>query len=216
MRRVPLLLTARQAKALDIRAVADYGISTLLLMENAGRQVADETMRLYRGHKKIAVFCGKGNNGGDGIVAARHLLAQGLKPDLYLAARISEVSKAAAANLNIWLKLKQRVVEVSDRPLPRIAMDRYDLIIDALLGVGLTGLVRGIYADLIDRINAARARVISVDIPSGLDATTGRILGRCVQADRTVTFVAKKRGMTIGSGPRACGAITVADLGCPF
>jgi len=213
---VPRLLTGRQAKLLDLRAEADYGISTVVLMENAGRQVAREAMRLYRGKKKIIIFCGKGNNGGDGFVAARHLLAQGIRPDLYLAGIIPEAGKEARVNLDIWLNLKQPVVEVSEATLRRIPIARYGLIIDALLGVGLTGPVRGITAGIIERINTATARVLSVDIPSGLDATTGKILGQCVKADSTVTFVAKKRGMAVGSGPSVCGTIVVADIGVPF
>ena len=206
-------LTARQAKELDIRAAADYGISTLVLMENAGRQVAEEAAQLYRGVKKIAVFCGKGNNGGDGFVAARHLRLHGRHPHVYLAGKFSDVKNEARVNLDILLKLKQKVIEISPVAVSRLRTDCYGLIIDALLGVGLTGEVRGVYSGIIALINASDVRVLSVDIPSGLDATTGKELGRCVKADRTITFVAKKRGMTINAGPRSCGTVTVADIG---
>jgi hydroxyethylthiazole kinase-like uncharacterized protein yjeF len=210
------VLTARQARALDRRALDAYGISTLVLMENAGRQIAAEAVRCYQGRKRIAVFCGKGNNGGDGFVAARHLLAQGIRPDVYLAGRISEARNEARANLDILLKLKTKVIEVLPDSVSLIKTAPYGLIVDALLGIGLTGEVRGVYGDLIALINASKARVLSVDIPSGLDAATGRALGQCVHADRTVTFVALKRGMTVHDGPRACGAVTIADLGIPL
>jgi len=184
-------------------------------MENAGRQVADAALRMYRGRAGIAIFCGKGNNGGDGFVAARHLVIRGIRPQVLLAGRIPDVRGEARSNLDILLKLKQRIVEISPEAAPCIKARSCGLIIDALLGVGLTGEVRGICQDLIAVINGSRCRVLSVDIPSGLDATTGKVLGCCVKADTTVTFAAKKRGMTAGAGPRVCGRIVVADIGIP-
>jgi NAD(P)H-hydrate epimerase len=93
---------------------------------------------------------------------------------------------------------------------------KYNLIIDTLLGVGLKGEVRGIFRDLIGIINTSKARILSVDIPSGLEATTGKVLGCCVKADKTVTFWAKKRGMVLGEGPKYCGRVVVRDLGIPL
>ncbi|MDD4980141.1 MAG: NAD(P)H-hydrate epimerase [Candidatus Omnitrophica bacterium] len=213
------LLTARQSKDIDIKAREVFGISTLVLMENAGRGVSEEAIKLLRRkEKKVAIFCGKGNNGGDGFVTARHLLTQGIKPDIYLAGSIAEVENEARPNLEILLKLKQRVLEISEENLHLVKnkISGYNLIIDALLGVGLAGEVRGIYRDLIGIINISNAHILSVDIPSGLDATTGRVLGCCVKADTTVTFVAKKRGMLVGDGPKYCGRIVVKDLGIPI
>lgn len=220
MTRGSKFLTAKQVKDIDIKARNIWGISTLVLMENAGRQVADETFRVIKGKQKakIAVFCGKGNNGGDGFVAARHLLVKGISPDIFLAGRVYDVTNEARANLEILLKLKQRIIEVDGENLHSVKnkISKYDLIIDALLGVGLSGEVRGIYRDLIGIINISKAYILSVDIPSGLDATTGRILGCCVKADRTVTFVAKKRGMILDNGPKYCGRVIVKDLGIPL
>ncbi|MDD4940557.1 MAG: NAD(P)H-hydrate epimerase [Candidatus Omnitrophica bacterium] len=215
MRGSARLLTAARSKKLDERAARAYGISTLVLMENAGRQVAEAALRMYRGRAGIAIFCGKGNNGGDGFVAARHLVIRGIRPQVLLAGRIPDVRGEARSNLDILLKLKQRIVEISPEAASCIKVRSCGLIIDALLGIGLTGEVRGIYQDLIAVINGARCRVLSVDIPSGLDATTGKVLGCCVKADTTVTFAAKKRGMTAGAGPRVCGRIVVADIGIP-
>jgi hydroxyethylthiazole kinase-like uncharacterized protein yjeF len=216
MKRSARLLTAGQAKALDERALSDYGISTLVLMENAGRHVAQEAIALSVRATKIAIFCGKGNNGGDGFVAARHMIAHGIKPDVFLAGRICDVRGEALINLRILLKLKQKITQVSDKNVSRLRTNPYGLIIDALLGVGLSGEVRGVYKDLIGLINSSGARILSVDIPSGLDATTGEVLGCCVKADRTVTFVAKKRGMAFADGPGYCGRAVVADLGLPL
>jgi NAD(P)H-hydrate epimerase len=209
------LLTAKSAKDIDRKAREILGISTLVLMENAGRVVAEEAIKMLRGRKRVAIFCGKGNNGGDGFVAARHLLASGVKPDIFLAGEIKEVKNEAGVNLNILLKLKQKITKTSQNNLCRIKNKvlRCDLIIDALLGVGLEGRVRGIYSDLINIINLSKIPVLSIDIPSGLDATGGMVLGCCVKAARTVTFIAKKRGLVVGDGPRYCGRVIVRGLG---
>jgi len=212
------LLTAKLAKDIDIQAQEAFGISTLVLMENAGRGVAEEAIKILRGRRAAAIFCGKGNNAGDGFVAARHLLTKGIRPDIFLAGSISDVENEARVNLEIILRLKQKIVEVREEKLHLVKnkISYYPLIIDALLGVGLQGEVRGIYRDLIGIMNAAKAYVLSVDIPSGLDATTGKVLGCCVKADKTVTFVAKKRGMVRADGPKYCGRIVVKDLGIPL
>ncbi len=212
---MPGLLTAKTARAIDCKAREKFGISTLVLMENAGSAVAGEIVKSGKGKKKIAIFCGKGNNGGDGLVAARHLLAQGINSDIFLAGKLSEVRNEAKTNLEILLNLKRKVVEVNEINAGKIDIAKYGLIIDALLGVGLTGQVRAIYSDLICLINSSKAYIVSVDIPSGLDATTGKILGCCVKADKTITFIAKKHGMIMGSGPKYCGKILVVDLGIP-
>jgi NAD(P)H-hydrate epimerase len=218
MRKSRRLLTAAQAKQIDLEAKERLGISTLTLMENAGRTIAEESLKILRGKRSVAIFCGKGNNGADGFVAARHLLVVGIKPDIFLAGRIEEIENEARVNLETLLKLKQKIIEVNEGTLLLVKdkISRCDLIIDALLGVGLTGEVKGIYRDLIGIINAAKAKALSVDIPSGLDATTGKVLGCCVKADKTVTFVAKKRGMNLGQGLKYCGKVVVADLGIPL
>jgi hydroxyethylthiazole kinase-like uncharacterized protein yjeF len=209
------MLTAIAARAIDRKARKQFGISTLVLMENAGAGVAREVLKSYKPGMKIAVFCGKGNNGGDGLVAARHLMAQRIKPDIFLACGFSQVKNEAKVNLNILLKLKAKINRLGEGDLKKIKISKYDLIVDALLGIGLSGQVRGICADLIRLINSSGAYIISADIPSGLDATTGKVLGACVKADKTVTFIARKRGMVVGDGPKYCGKIIVADLGVP-
>lgn len=210
-------LSASQSKALDRKASREFGMPVILLMENAGRSVAEEACaRLKNKKAPVAVFCGKGNNGGDGLCAARHLLAAGIRPYVFLAGKPSEIrNEEARLNLDILLKTKQRIIEVSEVSLPalRRTLKKCACVIDALLGVGLQGEARGMYKELIRLINASGAHVISVDIPSGLDSTTGRVLGVCVKADKTVTFIAKKKGMITGSGPSVCGKVVVVNLG---
>ncbi|MCM8780589.1 MAG: NAD(P)H-hydrate epimerase [Candidatus Omnitrophica bacterium] len=214
------IISSSKAKALDKKAQEKFGVSSLILMENAGRAVAEEVMKVLKNYKskRVAVFCGKGNNGSDGLVTARHLLALGIKPDIFLASKSKEVSNEAKVNLKILQRLKQKIIEVDEKNLSIIKnkIHRYQLIVDALLGIGLKGKVKGIYGSLIDMINRSKAYVLSVDVPSGLDANTGKVLGVCVKADRTVTFVAKKKGMILGKGQRLCGKVTVKDLGIPL
>jgi len=218
MARNSRLLTAKEAKDIDRRAKDIFGISTLVLMENAARGVAEEVVKILRGRKNVAVFCGKGNNAGDGFAAARHLLTCGVNLSIFLAGRIQDVENEAGINLGILLKMKQKIIEVGEENLYLVKnkVSECTLIIDALLGIGLQGQVKGIVRDLIGIINTSKAYILSVDIPSGLDATEGRVLGCCVKADRTVTFVARKRGMVLGEGPKYCGRIVVKDLGIPL
>jgi len=221
-RNKPILLSVRQAKEIDKKAREVLGISTLVLMENAGRAVAEEAEfcgnTRFNRMNRCAIFCGKGNNGGDGLVAARHLLLRGIKPDIFLAADVGEVKNEARINLDIILKLKQKIFEVrqNNLRLVRAKAMRYHLIVDALLGIGLSGEVSGVFRDLIGIINMSKAKKLAVDIPSGLDADSGQVLGCCVSADNTVTFAAKKIGMTKGAGPKYCGRIIVRDLGIPI
>jgi hydroxyethylthiazole kinase-like uncharacterized protein yjeF len=211
-----LLLTAAQVKAFDKKAREKFGISTLVLMENAGRVIMEEAVRVLKGRpKRVAIFCGRGNNGGDGFCAARHLLAEGIKPDVYLAGKIKDVEHEAKVNLNILLKLKQKVTEINPGNIGVLKnkLRKYSLIIDALLGVGAKGAIRPVYQEVIDIINASGIYVLAVDIPSGLEATSGRVLGRCIKADKTVTFVAKKRGMVYAPGRESCGIVSVRNIG---
>ena len=209
-------ITASQAKLLDKKAREIYGLSTLILMENAGRAVAEEIIKLKK--RKIAIFCGKGNNGGDGFVSARHLFTGGIKPDLFLAGKIPEVKGEARPNLDILLRLKHKIFEMDEKNvgLLKKKIRRYDLIVDAIFGVGFKGNIEGFLEDLIELINSSSAYIVSVDIPSGLNADNGEASGACVRADRTVTFIAKKRGMVKGRGPGYCGKVIVKDLGFPF
>jgi len=209
-------ITASQSKLLDKKAREIFGLSTLILMENAGRAVAGEIIKLKK--RRIAIFCGKGNNGGDGFVLARHLLAAGIRPDLFLAGKASDVKGEAKLNLDILLNLKHKITRVDGKAVSSLKrkIRRYDLIVDAIFGVGLKGRIEGVFGDLIESINFSGAYIVSIDIPSGLDADTGEAPGVCIKADRTITFVARKRGMVKGKGPGYCGKIIVKDLGFPF
>lgn len=212
------LLTAAQAHALDTRAQERYGVSALILMENAGRYISREVMARIKTRKRVVVVCGKGNNGGDAFVASRHLLCEGVQPEIFLAGRLGDVRREAGTNLGVLLALGQTVTELNAQTMGLLKKAVADnaIVVDALLGVGLKGDVTGLFKETIDAINGSGAYVLAVDIPSGLNADTGNAQGACVKADVTLTFVARKKGMVMGDGPRYCGKIVVGDLGVPF
>ncbi|MCX7927344.1 MAG: NAD(P)H-hydrate epimerase [Candidatus Omnitrophica bacterium] len=207
--------TARQSRQWDEYVQKVLGIPALLLMENAGRAVA-ETVINHFSPKCVAVFCGKGNNGADGFVAARHLITAGIKTDVFIAAAKKQILKEAGKNLRILQKITKNIWRINEKNLYNIDSKKYQCIIDGLLGTGLNSAVKGLYAEVIRWINTANKPVVSIDIPSGLDATSGKVWGVCVQADLTVTFVLPKKGMLSKSGKSLCGKIVVADLGVPL
>ena len=195
-------LTRQQARELDSIAIGQYGIKGLILMENAGRACATEAadMLARSGGRYAVVFCGSGNNGGDGFVVGRHLANRGIRVVTFLVGKVTDALRKAgdaAVNLEISLKMDIPVRELEGEESVRSALAETahaDLIVDALLGTGTTGDVREPYLSIIAGINELRLPVLGVDIPSGLDCDTGKPLGIAVRATRTVTFVALKRG----------------------
>lgn len=214
MRKIKVL-TAAGARRIDERARKVYGIPTLILMENAGRAVAEEAIRLNK--KRVAIFCGKGNNGGDGFVCARHLISAGINTDIFLCSKIHEVKGEARINLDILMKLKKRIIEVSHNDIILVEKNicNYNLIVDAIFGVGLKGKLEGFFKELIQLINSSGIYVIAIDIPSGLNSDTGKTSGPSIKADLVVTFIAKKSGMVKPTGSKYCGRIVVRNIGFP-
>ncbi len=185
-----------EVKVLDINA-AYHGVRTITLMERAGEAVARYVMDTYPPGSRVAVLCGKGNNGGDGFVAARHLM-RSMRPDVYLAEPEEEVS-TELARANLYL------VRGVARPAKYMDARQYDLFIDAMLGVGLKGRPREPYAGLIKTLNRVKRPKVSVDVPSGWPSDLA------VRPDATVTFHAPKIGMS----KKNSGKVVVADIGVP-
>ncbi len=224
--------TREEMRDLDRKAMVDYLIPGIILMENAGRNVAGEAVSMLRhahqlqtesipGTRKVAVLCGKGNNGGDGYVIARHLHNSGVSVKVFVVANISDILKEgdAAVNLQILLKMKIPVQELPDiAAVKNLAKELrgYDVIIDALFGTGLSGEVREPFRTLIGAANDSRKPIISVDIPSGLDANTGAVLGAAVKATKTVTFAVSKKGFYLNEGPAHTGEVVVTDISIPW
>ncbi len=200
-------VTVEEMRTLE--ANADYlGVGYATLMENAGKAVADVIMARYSPHRTLVV-CGKGNNGGDGFVAARHLALNGFKVTVLLLGRAVDVRKGPAAdNLEKLYDLGVDVME-ADKPeaLHPVAFQNFQLIVDAVLGTGSRGEPRGLEREAIELINVSGAPKVSVDVPSGLDCHTGRC-DLCVRADLVITFHAPKPGLEPFSH-------LVADIGIP-
>jgi len=213
------VLSREQIRAVDRRAVQQYGMPGILLMENAGRNAAAILLRDYGPEAAAEIFCGTGNNGGDGCVIARHLHNAGWAVRLLLAGEEARLSDDARVNFGIVRAMGLKPVVAAHADAHRAFLDacRPDaLFVDALLGTGFRGAVRSPLAELIERFNAAPKRAaVAIDVPSGLDCDTGEAAASTVRADLTITFVAVKRGMTTKSAAPFVGRIEVADIGVP-
>ncbi|MGQ9558388.1 MAG: NAD(P)H-hydrate dehydratase [Desulfurispora sp.] len=213
-------VTAAEMRELDRQAIEEYGIPGLVLMENAGRSIVQEALEMLgqvRG-RQVTVFIGKGNNGGDGLVAARHLYNLGAEVKVLSLAPLEEISGDAAVNLAVWQRMGQRVYYAGreeDLNAVRLFLVKTDLIIDAIYGTGFQGQVREGAGKIFDVINTSGKPVLAVDIPSGLIADTGQVGGNCIQATRTVTFALPKVGLLVEPGASLCGQLKVADISIP-
>ena len=213
-----MILSREQVRAIDRRAIDEFGVPGVVLMENAGRGAAEVLLSLgARG--PVVICCGKGNNGGDGFVIARHLDNRGVPVRVLLFADPATLTGDAALNHDI-LSRSGVPLDVSAGPVVDEAALRQELavaewVVDALFGTGLAGLVRPPFDRVIAAINASGAKVLAVDIPSGLDCDTGQPLGPTVRAQHTVTFVAEKKGFANPAAREWTGAVHVADIGAP-
>ena len=214
-------MTRDEVRSLDGKAIHDYGIPGVVLMENAGRGATDVAQAMIAGidAPRVAILCGRGNNGGDGFVMARHLHNRGIPVETFYTARIADAGDGEGA-------VNMRIVQAMGLPLAEVVtaedvaalskqLGEYDLIVDALLGTGLTGDVREPLRSLIEAVNASGRPVLAADIPSGLDCDTGAPLGVAVRATRTVTFAAVKVGFSTPQGIEHCGPVTLVDIGAP-
>ena len=213
------LLTARQMRDLDRRAIEEFAVPGVVLMENAGRATAELAGRHFAAAfpGPVLVLCGKGNNGGDGYVVARHLANRGWRVETLVLARRDAICGDAAIHLEILLRSQAAVEFIAEPEALASALGRCapQLIVDALLGTGLGSEVKGPFRQAVDWINGTGLPVVSVDIPSGLDADSGRIQGVAVQAALTVTFACAKLGQILYPGADLVGALEVVDIGMP-
>ena len=216
------VLSAEAMREADRLTIEEYGIPGFTLMETAGRAAAESIENTWgaAAELKVACFCGKGNNGGDGYVVARILYLHGASVDVFSVAGAGDLTKDAARNYRLLTQLAQHDEDHRLR-LHKIDLDRldgagrFDLIVDALLGTGLRQELREPYRRLAQWINAKKSPVVSIDIPTGLHTDTGIVLGDCIRADLTVTMGALKTGLMVGEGPRYTGRIETAEIGIP-
>ena len=214
-----ILVTASQMQACDRQTIEQIGLPGMVLMENAAQgaaQVLVEAMGPVEG-LAVAVLCGRGNNGGDGLAMARILANQGAQATCYLMAKKDQLSGDAALNLKVALNCGVEVKEAPDEEsFAKLAGEvaAHELFIDALLGTGLSKEVTGRYRAAIDLLNSLEAPVMAVDIPSGLSADTGAPLGAAVIADLTATFALVKQGLVL-DGDEHCGELFLIDISIP-
>lgn len=213
------IVTAAQMRELDHRTINESGIPGKMLMERAGSAVVEHIERSLgpARRKVVTILCGKGNNGGDGFVSARLLHRLQAKVRVIMMTPASELSKDAATMYRHFVRAAGRshihVFHSKDR-IESIIRES-DIVVDALLGTGLSAEVTGNYADAIDSINEAACPVVAIDIPSGLHAETGAVLGRAVRATSTVTLGLPKIGLYQGKGIDLVGSVRIADIGIP-
>jgi len=206
-------ITSTEMRALELNAEY-FGVSRLQLMENAGHNVALEIASRFKPDKSVAIFCGLGGNGGDGFVAARHLSSKGFKVKVILAGEAKQIAhKEALENWKALQFLEESVPihEVYDSSL--IPEVNAEIIIDALLGTGTKGKLRPPILQLVEKINATNAFRVAVDVPTGIDADTGEVLGKAVKANLTITFHKTKKGLE--NAKDYVGELVVKDIGVP-
>jgi len=208
--------TVKQIQRLDKRAIEQGGIPSLVLMENAGGAVAREALKLIKPRQQVCVVCGTGNNAGDGFVAARYLINLGCRVVTVIIGDSRSLKNDALTNYRI-LRKARAVILKPGKATQRVVncLERSAVTIDAIFGVGLNRPIVGLHKEFIQAINLHAKKVMAVDTPSGLDATTGKIHGICVRADKTVTFTLPKKGFKKNQGPEVVGKVVVVDIGIP-
>lgn len=214
------VVTPCQMNDIDKFAINNIGIPGIVLMENAALRVVDEIVKdtdTISG-KKVLLFTGKGNNGGDAFAVARHLCCKGALVEVYIVEDKESITGDAKINLDILHNMEI---------LPRVLTDKEQLndleseilkahiVVDGIFGTGFKGIVQGIIADIIGIINKSGTRVVSIDIPSGIDGETGKVNGECIRAHKTVTFALPKLGTVIHPGCEYTGELKVVDIGIP-
>ena len=214
------VVTADQMKTLDRRTIHERGVPGIDLMENAGKGATEEILRRFPNlpRKRVAVIAGRGNNGGDAFVIARHLIKRGLGVNIFLLAENKAIKGDAKTNLEILTKDDIEVRELatlSEFESIRDDLLSHDLFIEGILGTGLASEVKGYYRKVISALNATGKPIVAIDIPSGLDATSGKPLGMCIKAAFTPTFGLPKIGQLIHPGVEFVGELKVIDIGIP-
>lgn len=214
------LLTSDEMRAADLHAIDKVGISSLVLMENAGIKALLTLEKILGGlrQRRFCIVCGKGNNGGDGLVIARHLANNRVPVYIFLLAEPDKLSADARTNLEILKGMQvdfTLVKNEDDLSRMRIGMEFSDCLVDCIFGTGFSGEISGFYDDVVAAMNDSRAIKVSIDLPSGLCASTGKVASTSFIADYTITLGAPKLGLFLYPGKKYAGEVWVADIGIP-
>ncbi|GAJ03602.1 unnamed protein product, partial [marine sediment metagenome] len=213
-------VTANKIREIDKLAQTKYSIPSLILMENAGRTASEEILIYIDNNrsKRVAIFCGKGNNGGDGLVVARHLKSKDINVVVYLLGYVKDVKKIdPVTNLNIVRKMGIKIIELPDLKSVKKLRRRFscDVVIDAIFGTGFSGKLPEHIRVLVHFLNKTGKPIFSLDVPSGLDATTGEIADTSIKATKTITFGLPKTGFIKGDGPDFTGQVITRNISYP-
>jgi hydroxyethylthiazole kinase-like uncharacterized protein yjeF len=214
------VLNAAQMREADRRTIDDIGIPSLVLMENAGRQTVAAIESIYSDlqDRQVAVLCGRGSNGGDGLVVARTLVQRGVDVSVFLIGRVNEVRGDARINLEILGRLGLTVVEVADSQAWELHFSEVSdctLIVDAIFGTGLNAPISGFIESVVADVNASGIPVVAIDLPSGLSADSVEPIGPSIEAGLTVTLAAPKLPLVLPPAETRAGDIVIADIGIP-
>lgn len=209
-------VTSAEIKEMDRKATEEHGIPSLTLMENAGRGVSGYIQKNIAG-KKVVVVCGVGNNGGDGFVIARLLHEQKYEVSVFMLGEPAKLTSDARTNLERLRDLQVPGEHLTKENFPTFeaTLENSNVIVDSLFGVGLKRPLEGLFALAVEHINSTDSQIVAVDIPSGLHADTGDVLGSSVFAHHTLTMGLPKHGLVKGEGPERSGKVEVLDIGFP-
>lgn len=209
-----LKISCAEMKAMDTYAIDQIGIPSIVLMENASLKVI-ENIDLNT-LQSFTVVCAPGNNGGDGLAIARHLILRDKKVDLFIVGDLNKATKDFQINLTILKNMKVEFTHITDASGLKTlikSLNENDLAIDAIFGIGLDRPVEGVFYQVIHRMNQHAKRILAVDTPSGLDADSGQVLGISIEANQTICFHLMKRGLV--NNVHYTGDINVVDIGIP-
>lgn len=214
------LIKAKEMQEIDRRVTEEYGIASIVLMENAGIKTAEMAGKMLNNvaGKKIVILAGRGNNGGDGLVAARHLHNQGAKPVVFMMGKEDQLSTDSMINYNILHKMNGRLCPLmneQDREHLLLELLDADLLVDAIYGIGFRGSLSPFETEIIKLVNKSRLPVLAVDIPSGVEADSGKVAGEAVNAAATITFALPKPGLVLEPGKDYAGKLNIADISIP-
>lgn len=208
-------VTSSEMKAIDELCIKAIGIPGIVLMENAALKVIKHIDSKYN---NFTIVCGVGNNGGDGLAVARHLIVEDKNVDIFVLGNLDKASKDFTINYNILINLGVEIQQITrEEDLKRISksLDKSQMTIDSIFGTGLTRNVEGLFAETIDIMNEKSKYIISVDIPSGLNADNGEILNKCIKANKTITIQLPKIGLSTFNGKLNSGEVIVETIGMP-
>jgi len=214
------LISSKQMKEIDEKAIVEYSIPGIILMENAGIKMVEVIKNIKKELKnlKVIIIVGKGNNGGDGLVIARHLINSEAMVDVFLLCKPKQFTKDATINFNILTKMKANIFKlVKEEDIERLmeSMMDVDVIVDAIYGIGFKGSLDDFENMVVEMVNKNRASIVSVDISSGVEADTGKVYKNAIRANYTVTFSLPKIGQILGRGSEYVGELTIADISIP-